>query len=296
MYGIPNMKLDKEIVRRRIALLEAEGVRFCTSCEVGSDITAEALRGENDAVVLAVGSRVPRDIAVEGRDARGVHFAVDYLTAATKSLTGDPLPGDMDACGKNVVIIGGGDTGNDCVGTAIRQGCRSVIQLEMAKEPPLDRAPDNPWPGFRRTKKTDYGQQEAIARFGEDPRRFETTATQLVKGDEGQVTGVVTTRVEMKIAPGETRPRAIPVEGTEQTVPCDLLLIAAGFVGCEEGIAEAFGLARTNRGCIETVGNGYATTVPGVFAAGDARRGQSLVVWAIAEGRECAEAVDAFLI
>lgn len=297
MYGIPNMKLDKKVVARRIALMEAEGVTFRTSCQVGVDITAEELTRNYDAVVLACGSKTPRDLTVPGRDARGILFAVDYLTAATKAVLGGTLSPSDSAEKKRVVIVGGGDTGNDCVGTAIRQGCASVTQLEMMGKPPLTRAANNPWPEWKRVLKTDYGQEEAIAVFGEDPRRFDTTLKEILKDERGQVTAVVTVKLESKRDPESGRVARVPVAGSEETLPCDLLLIAAGFVGCENTVTDAFGIGKTQRGAVKTLSpDGYATERPMVFAAGDARRGQSLVVWAIAEGRECAQAVDEALI
>ncbi len=292
MYGIPNMKLDKKVVARRIRLMEEEGVTFRTQCDVGRDVDAQEILNQFDAVVLCCGSKTPRDLSVPGRDAEGIHFAVDYLTAATKKVVGKTADFAITAKDKDVIIVGGGDTGNDCVGTAIRQGCRSVIQLEMMGCPPEERQPNNPWPQWPRVKKTDYGQQEAIAVFGSDPRIYKTTIQEIKADDQGNVTSVVTVGLESKQVDG--RFVMAPVEGTQEERPCSLLLIAAGFVGCQSYVAEAFGLPRDKRGSIVT--SDYRTENPKIFAAGDCRRGQSLVVWAITEGRACAKEVDEALM
>ena len=292
MYGIPNMKLDKKVVARRIRLMEEEGVTFRTQCDVGGDVDAQEILNQFDAVVLCCGSKTPRDLSVPGRDAEGIHFAVDYLTAATKKVVGKTADFAITAKDKDVIIVGGGDTGNDCVGTAIRQGCRSVIQLEMMGCPPEERQPNNPWPQWPRVKKTDYGQQEAIAVFGSDPRIYKTTIQEIKADDQGNVTSVVTVGLESKQMDG--RFVMAPVEGTQEERPCSLLLIAAGFVGCQSYVAEAFGLPRDKRGSIVT--SDYRTENPKIFAAGDCRRGQSLVVWAITEGRACAKEVDEALM
>ena len=292
MYGIPNMKLDKKVVARRIRLMEEEGVTFRTQCDVGRDADAQEILNQFDAVVLCCGSKTPRDLSVPGRDAEGIHFAVDYLTAATKKVVGKRADFAITAKDKDVIIVGGGDTGNDCVGTAIRQGCRSVIQLEMMGCPPEERQSNNPWPQWPRVKKTDYGQQEAIAVFGSDPRIYKTTIQEIKADDQGNVTSVVTVGLESKQVDG--RFVMAPVEGTQEERPCSLLLIAAGFVGCQSYVAEAFGLPRDKRGSIVT--SDYRTENPKIFAAGDCRRGQSLVVWAITEGRACAKEVDEALM
>ena len=293
MYGIPNMKLDKRVVERRVRLMEEEGVEFRVNVRVGTDVSPEVLRREFDAVVLCCGAEHPRDIRAEGREgAGGVLFAVDFLRQTTKSLLDSGLKDGnfASAEGLDVVVVGGGDTGNDCVGTAIRQGCRSVTQLELMPRPPMSRAADNPWPEFPRVCKTDYGQEEAIACFGEDPRRYCTTVNRVLTGEDGRITAVETVRVEMD---GERRPQ--PVPGSEEILPCGLLLIAAGFLGCDEETAAAFGAELSPRRTVKTEAGKYASSVPGVFTAGDMHRGQSLVVWAILEGRECAKEVDAFL-
>ena len=292
MYGIPNMKLDKSVVARRIALMEAEGVEFRVNTNVGKDISSEKLQAEFDAVVLCCGSKTPRSLNVPGNDAAGIHYAVDFLTAATKKVIGETEDFAISAKGKNVVIVGGGDTGNDCVGTSIRQGCASVTQLEMMGKPPVSRLPSNPWPQWPRVLKTDYGQQEAIAKFGHDPRLYQATVKEIQTDETGAVKALQIVRLEPKTEGGKMTMQPIP--GSEEVIPCELLLIAAGFVGCQSYVAEAFGLPRDNRGNLVT--ENYMTPTEGIFAAGDCRRGQSLVVWGIAEGRACARAVDQYLM
>lgn len=291
MYGIPNMKLEKRIVQRRVELMAAEGVEFRTGCDVGRDLPAQALLEEYDAVVLCCGAKNPRPLpSAEGIP--GAYFAVDYLTAATKALLDGAPP--IDAAGKDVVIVGGGDTGNDCVGAAIRQGCRSVIQLEMMPRLPAARAGDNPWPQWPRVCKTDYGQEEAAALFGADPRRYQTTVKECRTDEAGALSAVVTVRLEPKEEDGRRFMAQVP--GSEEELPCRLLLIAAGFLGPEDYAADAFGLSRNGRSNVSTAPDSHATGVPKVFAAGDMRRGQSLVVWAIAEGRAAAREADEYLM
>ena len=289
MYGIPNMKLDKSVIQRRIRIMEAEGVVFRTNMDIGGAVAAQELLDGFDAVVLCCGAKKPRDLNVPGRDAAGVHFAVDYLTSVTKSLLDSGFSDGraIDANGKNVLVIGGGDTGNDCVGTAIRQGCESVMQLEMMPCPPAARAPGNDWPEWPRVLKTDYGQQEAIAKFGFDPRVYQTTVKEFYKNEAGQVCGALIYKLKSEVVDG--RRQMVPT-GEEFTVDCDLVLIAAGFTGCEPYVADAFGVERTKRGTVADVK--YATADPKVFACGDMRRGQSLVVWALREGRDTAAVVD----
>ncbi len=289
MYGIPNMKLEKTIVQRRTELMAAEGVVFRTGVDVGRDLDPRALVEEHDAVVLCCGAAKPRDLQVPGREGEGVAFAVDFLGATTRSLLDSGLKDGryLSARDKDVVIVGGGDTGNDCVGTAIRQGCRSVVQLEMMPKAPDSRSGDDPWPEWPRVCKTDYGQEEAIARFGHDPRIYQTTLTEVLRDESGALTGVKTVKLT---------PSLQQVEGSEEILPCGLLLIAAGFLGPQDYLPEALGLERTPRSCVQTPAGRYATSVPKVFAAGDMRRGQSLVVWAIQEGRAAAREVDEFLM
>lgn len=292
MYGIPNMKLDKAVIARRTALMEAEGVAFRVNTNIGVDVSPEELQAEFDAIVLCCGSKTPRSLNVPGADAQGVHFAVDFLTAATKKVIGQTEDFAISARDKNVVIVGGGDTGNDCVGTSIRQGCASVTQLEMMGMPPVSRAPSNPWPQWPRVLKTDYGQQEAIAKFGHDPRLYQTTVKEIRQDEAGKITSIQIVHLEPKFEGG--RMTMQPVPGSEEELPCDLLLIAAGFIGCQRYVAEAFGLPLDNRGNLVT--ENYQTPTPNIFAAGDCRRGQSLVVWGIAEGRACAKEVDRYLM
>ena len=289
MYGIPNMKLEKSIVQRRLELMAAQGVEFRTGVDVGRDISARELRRDYDAVVLCCGAANPRDLSVPGREGEGVWFAVDFLKETTRALLDNGLQEGTypSARGKHVVIVGGGDTGNDCVGTCIRHGCESVTQLEMMPKAPDSRGENNPWPEWPRVCKTDYGQEEAIAVFGSDPRIYETTVSRLIRDEGGALTAVETVRLG---------PDHKPLPGTEQILPCELLLIAAGFLGPQDYVPEAFGLARTARSNVQTAEGGYDTGVAGVFAAGDMRRGQSLVVWAIQEGRAAARQVDEYLM
>ena len=371
MYGIPNMKLDKSVIRRRRALMEAEGVVFRTGVDVGretstaaaagaegrkagagagkksadasrvvtnaaaealaagkgSAVTAAAILRDYDAVVLACGAKQARGLNVPSiAQAHGIHYAVDYLTSQTKALheQGEHAFGIINAKGKHVVIVGGGDTGNDCCGTAIRQGAKSVTQIEMMPEPPVERAASNPWPEWPKVLKVDYGQQEAIRVFGHDPRVYETTVKSIETKKDGSIKAVITSKVKF-----ENR-QMVLVEGTEQKLPCDLLIIAAGFTGCESYVADAFGVALTERHVVKTEAEHYhtesavkpmaaaqtaaaaaagskvgeksgvasttATNTAKIFTAGDMHRGQSLVVWAIAEGRACASEVDAYLM
>lgn len=299
MYGIPNMKLDKSIVERRIHLMEAEGVSFVTNVNVGTDITAQEILDRYDAAVLCCGAENPRDLRVKGRDAcSGVYFAVDFLSQTTKSLLDSGLSDGrfISAKDKNVVIVGGGDTGNDCCGTAIRHGCRSLVQLEMMPRLPDTRADDNPWPQWPRVRKTDYGQEEAIAVFGCDPRLYQTTVKEMIPDENGQLKEIVIVSLQSRQDPDTGRTLMEEVPGTEKTLPCELLLIACGFLGPKPDLAEAFGLATNARSNVQTAPGRYDTNVPGVFTAGDMHRGQSLVVWAIAEGRGAAAAVDEYLM
>ena len=293
MYGIPNMKLEKWVIDRRVDILKEEGIEFKTNVDVGRDISAEELKAQYDAVVLCCGAKQPRDIGVPGRDAEGIYFAVDYLSSVTKSLLDSGFADGraITASGKKVLVIGGGDTGNDCVGTAIRQGCTSVTQLEMMPCPPTCRAPGNDWPEWPRVLKTDYGQQEAIAKFGSDPRLYKTTVKEFYKNENGQVCGALIAKLENQVVDGR---RMMVPTGEEFAIECDLVLIAAGFTGCESYVAEAFGVDMTPRGTVADTK--YATSQPGVFACGDMRRGQSLVVWALREDRDTAAVVDEYLM
>ena len=294
MYGIPNMKLDKKIVERKIAVMQAEGVVFETGVNVGRDIKAEKLLKEFDSVILACGAKNPRDLSVPGREAEGICFAVDFLSETTRSLLNSELTDGKAASAKNlqVLVIGGGDTGNDCVGTCIREGAKSVLQLEMMPEPPEERSENNRWPEWPLVKKTDYGQEEAIAVFGKDPRIYKTTVKEFKKNKAGRVTRAVLVSLEAKKDPKTGRTAMVPVAGTEKEVPADLVLIAAGFLGSESYVTDAFKVKVNPRTNVATPEGRYATGTDKIFTAGDMHRGQSLVVWAIREGREAAREVD----
>jgi len=297
MYGIPNMKLDKTVVQRRVDLLAKEGIKFVTQTEVGVSFPAEKLRQEFDAVVLCLGATKPRDLPIEGRSLQGVHFAMEFLTANTRSLL-DSRHADgryITAKDKDVIVIGGGDTGTDCVGTAIRQGCRSVIQLEILPRPLDDRPPDNPWPQWPRVFRVDYGQEEAAALAGEDPRKFRITATKFLADDAGGVRGVRTVLVDWK-RDDQGRMFPQPIPGTEHTHPAQLVLLAMGFLGPEDQLLNHLGVERDARSNAKADHGKFATNLKGVFAAGDVRRGQSLVVWAINEGRGAARECDRYLM
>ena len=295
MYGIPNMKLDKKIVQRRIDLMAREGVRFVTGVEVGRDIPAARLLESSDAVLLCCGATRPRDLDVEGRSLEGIHFAMEFLRENTRTLLdGRPSPGYISAKDRNVVVIGGGDTGTDCVATAVRHGCRSLVQLEIMPRPPLERSESNPWPEWPRVYRLDYGQEEAAAIFGDDPRRYLVTVSRFLGDGEGRVSHVEVVDVEWKQENGRRVP--VPVPGSGRAIPADLVLLAMGFTGPEDVILEELGIERDERSNAKAEYGRYATSVPRVFAAGDMRRGQSLVVWAIHEGRQAARAVDEFLM
>ena len=298
MYGIHNMKLDKSVIDRKVDVMKAEGVKFVTGVNVGLDVKAADLYKEYDRVILCCGAKNPRDIKAPGRDAEGIYFAVDYLSRNTKSLLDSNLKDGkyISAKGKNVVIIGGGDTGNDCVGTAIRQGAKSVTQLEMMPCPPAVRAADNPWPEWPKVLKTDYGQEEAIAVFGNDPRIYQTTVKEFHKDKKGKLSGITIVSLEPKKDETTGRINMVEVAGSEKKIPAELVLIAAGFLGTEDYVAKAFALELDGRTNVATEKGKYATNVKNVYAAGDMRRGQSLVVWAIREGREVAREVDESLI
>lgn len=295
MYGIPNMKLDKEqVVLRRLGVLEAEGVKFVCNTEIGKDVPVENLRSEFDAVVLCTGATKPRDLPIEGRSLQGIHFAMEFLTANTKAVL-DQQPTPLSAAGKDVVIIGGGDTGTDCVGTSLRHGCNSLVQVEILPKPPSERAANNPWPEWPKVYKMDYGQEEAAAKFGNDPRVYLTTATQFEGDEKGRVKAVHTVEVEWeKNEKGQFIPKQIP--GTEKVLPAQLVLLAMGFLGPEQPLLDALGVERDSRSNVKADYGKYATSIPGVFAAGDCRRGQSLVVWAFNEGRGAARECDLYLM
>jgi glutamate synthase (NADPH/NADH) small chain len=297
MYGIPNMKLDKGLVQRRVDLMAAEGIAFVVNCEVGKDYPAECLRREFDAVVLCGGATHPNDFftKTEGRNLQGIHFAMEFLHANTKSFL-DSNHGDghfVSAKDKDVIVIGGGDTGTDCVGTALRHGCRSLVQFEVLARPPLSRAPDNPWPQWPKVYKLDYGQEEAAALFGADPREYLIQTKKLV-GEQGRVKELHTVRVEWVKDNGRPIPREVP--GTERVFPAQLVLFAMGFRGPENQLLDQLGVEKDPRTNARAEHGKFATNLPGVFAAGDMRRGQSLVVWAINEGRGAARECDRYLM
>jgi glutamate synthase (NADPH/NADH) small chain len=297
MYGIPNMKLDKAIVQRRVDLMSAEGVKFVTNAAIGLDVPAAKLKDEFDAIVLCCGATKARDLPIPGRELDGIHFAMDFLHANTKSLL-DSNHKDgryISAKDKHVIVVGGGDTGTDCVGTSMRHGCKSLTQLEILPRPPDTRQPDNPWPEWPKVYKLDYGQEEANARFGADPRIYLTTGEKFAGDSNRRVKELHVYDVEWtKNEQGAFIPKRVP--GTEKILPADLVLLAMGFVGPEETVLAKLGVERDPRSNAKAEYGEFATNVPGVFAAGDCRRGQSLVVWAINEGRGAARACDRFLM
>ncbi|SDH29758.1 glutamate synthase (NADPH/NADH) small chain [Pseudobutyrivibrio sp. 49] len=301
-YGIPNMKLEKQIIDRKVKVMEQEGISFIVNANVGENVKANDLVSKYDAVILCCGSSNPRDIAATGRkEAKGIYFAVDFLTSTTKCLWANNMQlvdGEyISAKGKDVIIIGGGDTGNDCVGTAIRHGCKSVTQLEMMPKAPDVRAESNPWPQWPLVCKTDYGQQEAIAKFGHDPRVYTTTVKEFKTDKNGNLKSVVLVSLESQVDKKTGRKMMVPVDGTEKEVPCQLCLIAAGFLGSQDYVTKAFKVEVDGRTNVASVNaNSFATNVKKVFTAGDMHTGQSLVVKAIRQGRDCAREVDEYLM
>ncbi len=297
MYGIPNMKLDKEqVLLRRARQMEAEGVKFLTNTTVGANFRAERLLKEFDAVVLCTGATKARDLPVEGRQLKGVHFAMEFLTSNTRSLLDRHRNGNfISAEGKDVIVIGGGDTGTDCVGTSMRQGCKSLVQIEILPRPPAQRAADNPWPEWPKIYRLDYGQEEAAAKFGADPRIYLTTAKKFIGDADGRLKEVLTVQIQWeRNDKGQYVPKEVP--GTEQIRPAHLVLLAMGFLGPEQPLLEALGVERDPRSNIKAEFERYSTNIKGVFAAGDCRRGQSLVVWAFNEGRGAARECDRYLM
>ena len=297
-YGIPNMKLDKSLIDRRMALMEKAGIHFVVNANIGKDIPAEELEKEYDAVILACGASRPRDISAPGRDAEGIFFAVDFLGTVTKRLLDSAFaeyPYEL-AKDKDVIVIGGGDTGNDCVGTCIRLGAKTVTQLEMMPQPPECRLPSNPWPEWPRILKTDYGQEEAIWKFGADPRVYQTTVKEFVKDEDGKLKEVVLISLKPQKDEKTGRMMMVPEEGSERTVPVQLVLIAAGFLGSEQYVTDSFGVETDARTNVKTAPGMHATSKENVYTAGDMHRGQSLVVWAITEGRNAAKEVDRALM
>ncbi len=297
MYGIPNPHLDKRIVQRRVNLLAEEGIRFVTNTEIGKDYPADRLLREFDAVVLCCGATKPRDLPIEGRELKGIHFAMEFLRANTKSLLDSNLEDGryISTRDKDVVVLGGGDTGTDCVATAMRHGCRSLVQFEILPKPPTERAPDNPWPQWPRIYKMDYGQEEAAAVFGRDPRRYSVMTKRFVGDERGHVKELHTVRVEWHKG-DNGRPVLKEIPGTERVWRADLVLLALGFLGPEDTILDQLGIERDERSNAKAEHGKFATNIKGVFAAGDMRRGQSLVVWAINEGRGAARECDRYLM
>ncbi len=295
MYGIPNMKLDKnEVVLRRIRLMEEEGIKFVCNANIGVTHDAAQLRKDHDAIVLATGATLGRDLNAPGREAAGIHLAMEFLTVNTKAVL-DATDAAISAKDKDVIVIGGGDTGTDCVGTSLRHGCKSVTQIEIMAKPPLERQAGNPWPEWPKTLKVDYGQEEAAARFGADPRTYLTTVKKFNADAQGRVESVVTVEVKWE---KNDKGAFVPVEqaGTEKTRPAQLVLLAMGFLGPEQALIKALTLDTDPRSNIKADHNVHTTNLPGVFAAGDCRRGQSLVVWAINEGRAAARECDRYLM
>ena len=305
MYGIPNMKLEKEKVERRVDLMRAEGVTFVTNCEVGKDILADRLRKDNDALVLCGGATNPRDLPIEGRELGGVHFAMEFLHGNMKQVLDDKhgsVPGEgfsypfISAKDKDVIVIGGGDTGNDCLGTSMRHGCRSVNMFEILPKPPPDRATDNPWPEWPHIFRVDYGHAEVAARFGEDPRTFLISTKRFVGDEHEKLKELHTVMIEWVPSENGRGMQLREVPGTEKVWPAQLVLLAMGFLGPENPVLDQLGVERDARSNVQAESEKFATNVPGVFAAGDMRRGQSLVVWAINEGRGAARECDRYLM
>jgi len=299
MYGIPNMKLDKEeVVQRRVDLMAAEGVRFVTKTEIGKDITANQLQDDFDAVLYCTGATKPRDLPIPGREYNGVHFAMEFLTANTQYQLDHQFDGSLpplNAQGKDVVVIGGGDTGTDCVGTSIRQGCKSVTQLEILPRPPDERQEGNPWPEWPKIYRMDYGQEEAAALQGKDPREYLVMTEKFIDDGEGNLTGLELVNIEWdKDENGRFVPKKL--EDTRRTLPAQLVTLAMGFLGPDQTVVEQLGMETDPRSNMKAEHGKFATNVDGVFAAGDCRRGQSLVVWAINEGRGAAREVDRYLM
>jgi glutamate synthase (NADPH/NADH) small chain len=297
IYGIPNPHLDKSVVDRRVKLLEDEGVQFVTSTEIGKDLPAQKLVDDFDAVVICTGATKPRDLPIEGREFKGIHFAMEFLRANTKSLLDSNLDDGnyISTKDKNVIVLGGGDTGTDCVATSMRHGCKSLLQFEILPTPPLTRAPDNPWPQWPKVYTLSYGQEEAMAVFGEDPRKYQVLTTKFVGDSDGNVKELHTVKIEWHQG-DNGRPSFKEVPGSEEVWAADRVFLALGFLGPEDAVLEQLNIERDEHSNAKAEYGKYQTSVEGVFAAGDARRGQSLVVWAINEGREAARECDRYLM
>lgn len=310
MYGIPNMKLEKEMVQRRVDLMAAEGIEFITNCEVGKDYPASMLMEEYDAAVLCGGATKPRDLPIEGRDLKGIHFAMEFLHGNTKQLLDDKLQATgqrpqatdgfnypfLSAKDKDVIVIGGGDTGSDCLGTSLRHGCKSLNMFEILPKPPAERAADNPWPEWPHIFRVDYGQAEAAARFGQDPRTFLISTKKFVGDENGHIQELHTVMIEWVVTDNMTSSQLRELPGTEKVWPAQLVLLSMGFLGPEDSLLDQLGVERDVDSNAKAEYGTYATNVPGLFAAGDIRRGQSLIVWAINEGRGAARECDRFLM
>ena len=296
MYGIPNMKLDKGVVERRIELLRQEGVTFVTNADVGRTVDAKKLHAENDALLLATGATKPRDLVIPGRGLKGIHFAMEYLTASTKSMLDSKFEDNkfITAKDRDVIVIGGGDTGTDCIGTSVRFGCSSMVNFELLPKPPAERAADNPWPQWPRIFRVDYGHAEVEAKWGADPRQYCILTKEFIGDDQGHVRGLTTVNVEWKKVDGQFKLVEIP--GSEKNWKCDLVLLAMGFLGPEHYVSEMLGIELDPRTNYKAQHGPFRTSIDKVFAAGDCRRGQSLVVWAINEGRGAARAIDQYLM
>ncbi len=297
MYGIPNPHLDKSIVDRRVDLLREEGIIFVTSTEIGKDYPSQKLIDDFDAVVICTGATKPRDLPIEGRELKGIHFAMDFLRANTKSLLDSNLEDGnyISAKDKDVIVLGGGDTGTDCVATSVRHGCKSMLQFEILPTPPQERASDNPWPQWPKVYSLSYGQEEAMSVFGEDPRKYQVLTTKFVGDDDGNVKELHTVKIEWHQG-DNGRPSFKEVPGSEQVWPADRVFLALGFLGPEDAVIEQLNIERDDRSNAKAEYGKYVTSIEGVFAAGDARRGQSLIVWAINEGREAARECDRYLM
>ncbi len=295
MYGIPNMKLDKGVVQRRLSIMADEGVRFVTGADVGKTVDARNLVAQHDAVLLATGATKPRDLEIPGRKLNGIHFAMEFLTKNTKSLLDSNLADGhfISAKGKKVVVIGGGDTGTDCIGTSLRHDCSQLINFELLDRPPDERAADNPWPQWPRIFRVDYGHEEAAEKFGRDPREYCILSKEFVDDGQGNVRGIRAVNVRWTKVDG--RMKMEEVAGSEHIVDADLVLLAMGFLGPEHYLAQAMGISLDPRSNYQAEHGSFSTSIPGIFAAGDCRRGQSLVVWAINEGRGAARAIDIYL-
>ena len=297
MYGIPNMKLDKDTVDRRVNLLREEGIEFVTDAHVGVNLDIQELRDANDAITLCCGATLPRDLPIPGRELTGIHFAMEFLTLNTSSLLDSSLEDGnfISARDKDVIVIGGGDTGTDCIGTSMRHGCSSLVNFELLPRPPDSRGPDNPWPQWPRIFRVDYGHAEVAKKFGDDPREYSILSKEFIAGADGQVRGIRTVQVEWN-RDDSGRFQMAEVPGSEKEFKADLVLLAMGFLGPEDTIAGKLGLETDERSNFKADYGSYATGIEGIFAAGDCRRGQSLVVWAINEGRGAAREVDRYLV